>query len=923
MRFRPTPAAAAAAATCLAAALPSLAPAQTTERIEITGSAIRRIDAEASLPVQVLKREDIERSGAASTVDLLQRLTVVQGSTHEASNVGGNSFGFSGVSIHNIGETRTLVLLNGRRLAQFGGQTLTGSGAAVDLNSIPVSAIERVEILTDGASAIYGSDAVAGVVNFITRRSGTEGDLTIGASLPEGGAREKRFSLSKGFGNVERDGWSLVVSAAADKRSKLDSTARDFAKTGVIDFEFQGQKYQAFLGSPRGIPANVFDDAGNLVSPYYIKNGKCPPQNARVFDAPSGTTACFFDFQTELEIFPERERKSASASFQAKLGKDHLLTADLLWSDNRSIARIAPVPGGVNIAAGSALHDQYLLPIGITQDTQAQYRVKDLGKRTSDDKAEFRLASVGVEGSFGGWDYKGALSHSESIVRGSISGYPGARAFSSLLRSGLLNPFVGPGEQSPAAQKALAATNYVGYWDGGNSQLTSADLSVSRELASLPGGPLMLGTGVQVYQEKFQSKPSLFSQGLLSDPVAGTLADPAAGRPADVRFGDEAANIPYSADRRVSSAFAELVAPVVKGLELSAALRFDSYDDVGDSTTGKLAFRWSPSKTFLLRGSLGTGFKSPTVPQLNASQQLFGVTNSPYDCTPELLQMARSLGASCRANGTQYEQFAGGNTQLKPEKSRQATLGFRFEPSPAFSFGADLWHVGIRDTFGQITEEEVFAHPLRYPGAWTTFNEVATGRTYIAFNASNQNLGRSYFSGIDLDLSSRMKTGFGEWINTLSATYMLRDSEQLLPGGEYYNPIGDNGQLGYVAFRWQGKLTSTLKHGGFTHTLAANYKSGYRDAEEVVERYGANGQLSGQFETVRIKVKPFYTFDWQTQWAFDKRFVATLGVLNLADKAPPLSLAEGGLNKGQMFGYDDRYHDPRGRTVYLNLSLKF
>lgn len=911
---------AAAAACCM---LTLAAQAQTTERVEITGSAIRRIDAETALPVQVIKREDIARTGATSTVDLLQRLTVVQGSTHEASNVGGNSFGFSGVSIHNIGETRTLVLLNGKRLAQFGGQTLTGSAAAVDLNAIPVAAIERVEILTDGASALYGSDAVAGVVNFITRRSGTEGDLTVGLSEPEGGAREKRVSATKGFGNLERDGWTLVLSGAADKRTKLNSTARDFAKSGAIDFEFQGNRYQAFLGSPRGIPANVFDDAGNLVSPYYLLNKQCPPQNVRVFDAASGTTSCFFDFQTELEIFPERERKSASASLQARLGQDHLLTADVLWSSNRSVARIAPVPGGVNIAAGSALHNQYLLPLGITQDTQAQYRVSDLGKRTSDDKADFQLVTVGVEGTLAGFDWKASLSHSESDVKGSISGYPGALAFSRLLASGTLNPFVGPGQQSAAGQQALAATNYVGYWDGGTSRLQSVDLSASRELGKLPGGPLQLGAGVSHYVEKFQSKPSLFAQGLLSDPVAGTLADPANGKPADVRFGDEAANIPYSADRKVSSAFVELVAPVVKGLEVTGAVRFDTYSDVGDSTTGKLSFRWTPSKTLLFRGSLGTGFKSPTVPQLNAAKQLFGVTNSPYDCTPALLQMAQSLGAACRANGTQYEQFAGGNPQLKPEKSRQATIGLRFEPTAALSFGADLWHVQIRDVFGQITEEEVFANPQRYPGAWTTFKELSTGNTYIAFNASNQNLGKAFYTGLDLDATLRLKTGLGEWTTTLAATRMLRDQEQLQAGGDYYGPIGDFGALGVVAFRWQGKLTSSLKQGAFTHTLAGNYKSGYRDAAAVVERYDAAGALSGQTETVRLSVKPFYTFDWQTQWAINKTFVATVGVLNLADKAPPLSLAEGGLNKGQMFGYDDRYHDPRGRTVYANLSLKF
>jgi len=896
--------------------------AQQGQLVEITGSAVRRIDAEAALPVQVIKREDIARTGATSTVDLLQRLAVVQGSTHEASNVGGSTFGFSGVSIHNIGETRTLVLLNGKRLAQFGGQTLTGAAAAVDLNAIPVSAIERIEILTDGASALYGSDAVAGVVNFITKRNSTDGDITVGASEPKGGAREQRISATKGFGSLDRDGWNLVVSAAADRRTKLDSVARDFVKTGVIDFDFEGRRYQAFLGSPRGIPANVIDDAGNLVSPYYIQNGSCPPQNVRVFDPASGTTSCFFDFQTELEIFPTRDRKSASAAFTARLG-EHQLNADLLWSSNQQVARIAPVPGGVNIAAGSALHNRYLLPVGITQSTQAQYRVKDLGKRTSDDKADFALASAGLEGSLVGWDYKAAITTSKSDVKGSISGYPGARAFSNLLRSGVLDPFVGPGQQSAAGQAALAAANYVGYWDGGTSELTSFDVSASRELAQLAGGPLMVAAGLSHVQEKFQSKPSLFAQGLLSDPVAGTLADPAAGRPADVRFGDEAATIPYAADRTVTSAFAELVAPVARGLEVTGALRFDKYSDVGDSTTGKLSFRWTPAKAFLVRGSVGTGFKSPTVPQLNASLQLYGVTNAPYNCTAELQQMAQQLGAQCRPNGTQYDQFAGGNRELRPEKSRQATLGFRFEPAPAFSFGADLWHVAIRDVFGQITEEEVFANPLRYPGAWTTLREVSTGTTYLAFNASNQNLGKSYYTGVDIDASSRLKTTLGDWTNTLSATYMIRDSEQLQVGGAYHSPIGDFGALGYVAFRWQAKLTSSLKMGAFTHTLAASHKSGYRDAEYTAELYTAAGALSGQFEAVRLKVAPYTTFDWQTQWSINRMLQLTAGVLNVADKAPPLSLAEGGLNKGQMFGYDDRYYDPRGRTFYANLTLKF
>ena len=156
-------------AACVVAAPPDVPAQQTLERVEITGSSVRRIDAESALPVQVIKRQTIERSGYTSTVDLLKNLPALMGGSAESGSVGLESFGFAGASIHNIGETRTLVLLNGRRLAPFGGQSLTGSNNAIDLNSIPISAIERIELLSDGASALYGSDAIAGVINIITR----------------------------------------------------------------------------------------------------------------------------------------------------------------------------------------------------------------------------------------------------------------------------------------------------------------------------------------------------------------------------------------------------------------------------------------------------------------------------------------------------------------------------------------------------------------------------------------------------------------------------------------------------------------------------------------------------------------------------------------------------------------------------------
>lgn len=906
------------------AAQETLAQQTSLERVEITGSAIRRVDAETALPVVVLQKADIERSGATSVVDLLQRLPAIQGSTGETASVGGETFGFSGVSVHDLGESRTLVLLNGHRMALFGGQTLTGFAAGFDLNALPVAAIERVEVLTDGASALYGSDAVAGVVNFITKRGSTEGQVTLGYSSPKGGAKETRFSLTKGFGDLDKNGFNVLFSYAHDERTKLDATQRSFARTANLYFSRDGKSYRAQQITARSIPANVVDDAGNVVNPNLITTGSCAPKSFRVTDG--GDDYCAFDFVGELEIFPVRKRDAGFLSGTVNIGA-HQAYADLLVSQSKQTSRLAPVPGAISIPTTSPLFTQYLAPIGITEDTIALYRIYDMGKRTSSDKADFIDFVGGLKGTvFSNWDYDAFYTHSQSKAASNISGYPGARAIARLRASGLLNPFVGIGQQTAAAQSAIAAANYSGYWNGGKSTLDTINLRGSTELAKLPAGPLALGVGVNYNREKFQSQPSLFAQGKLADPVAGTLCDPNATSGSlvcDQRFGDAAANVAYSADRKTWGAYAELQIPVIKDLEVTLSARHDNYSDFGNTDNGKVAFRWKLSPQALVRGSVGTGFHAPTVPQVAAALQPYGVTTDHYSCTAALQQIATSLGAECQPGSLQYDQFAGGNSVLKPERSRQATLGFRVEPAVWLSAGVDWWWVAVKDTFGQLPEQSVFADPLAYPGSWTSTVDVGTGKRYLAFKATNLNLGKSYSSGIDFDITSKTKTPYGALDMKFNATYMLREVAQQIINGPYYSAIGDFGNnVGGVTFRVQGRAAASLKTGAFTNTLGMNFKSGYRDQETTVEVLDAAGNVTGT-EDIRVKVPWYYTFDWQTQWEINKTFTLTVGALNLFNRAPPLAVSSGGNNRGQQFGYDDRYYDSRGRTWYVNATARF
>jgi iron complex outermembrane receptor protein len=912
----------------MAAITAAPASAQDTQRIEITGSAIRRIAVEGALPVQVLKQEDIARSGATSVTDLIQRLPAIQGGFGEASAVGSGA-AFNGVSIHNIGDTRTLVLLNGRRLAMYGGQSLTGFGAGIDLNSIPASAIERIEILTDGASALYGADAIAGVVNFITKRDTQGGDVTLGYSAPRGGATEKRVSGTLGFGSLAKDGFNAMLTLSHDERTKLDAADRNFGKTGRVFFTHNGVSYrkQQFSASP--IPANVLDDQDQLVSPFLLSNGFCPEKTFRVtepYNDGSGLVDdyCGFDFVGELEIFPIRKRDSAMLSLNKRLGGNHEMYLEAVYSKSSLDSAIAPVPGQISIPAGTPLHDQYLLPVGITVDSTAFYRLYDLGKRTNSEVNKFTDLAIGAKGTFGGFDYNGSISSSKSDSKTSIAGYPGALAVRRLRLSGLLDPFVGPGQQSDAANQAIAGTSYNGYWDGGESRLDSVQVKATTELGNLAGGPIGLAVGVNYGKEKFQSKPSLFAQGKLADPVAGTLCDPNDPLlPCDQRFGDESATIPYGADRKTAGIFSELVFPVSKALELSGSVRYDKYSDFGNATTAKASFKFQPNREWLFRGSVGTGFHAPTVPQVNAVLQPFGVTNERYSCTPALQTLATQLGAECRPGSQQYDQLAGGNPNLQPEKSRQATLGLRFEPSTAFSAGVDLWHVAIRDAFGQLSESEVFENPLSFADSWGTKTDTGTGITYLAFKADNRNLGKSYSTGLDFDIVGRGKVqGFGDITSQLAWTYMLRERSQLEKDGPFFSAIGNFADLNAVTFRWKGKWTNTVQMGNWAHTLAMNFQSGYKDFATTAERLDAAGNVVG-VDTIRLDVPSHFTFDWQTVWTMNKNLQFTVGALNLFDETPPLAISTGGNNRGQQFGYDDRYYDSRGRTFYLNASYRW
>ncbi|MEY8875158.1 MAG: TonB-dependent receptor plug domain-containing protein [Leptothrix sp. (in: b-proteobacteria)] len=877
------------------------------ERVEITGSSIRRIASENALPVQVIRRDAIERSGATSVVDLLQRLPAVQGGTGESNAVGNENFGFAGVSLHNLGEGRTLVLLNGRRLSGFGGQTLTGDAAGFDLNALPLAAIERIEVLTDGASALYGADAIGGVVNVITRRQVSTGEVVFGYSSPQGGAREKRLSVTKGYGSLDDEGQNLLLSLSHDERTPLLASQRSFARTGDLRFQLGGTSYAYRNLSYYSIPANVQAPDGSLSNPGLIQNGVCAPRSVRITNAEGDF--CKYDYASDQQLYPSRQRDSLFSSFTRRLD-GHDLYADVLLARTQNVAGVAAVPGDAVTAGGEP----------------AFYRLADLGQRTDANRDDFFHLALGSRGQVAGWDYDAGLSASRSDVVSRISGFPGTRVLTGLLTSGVVDPLAGVGQQTPAGVAALQGLAYNGAWNRGTAQLSSLAAQGSTEVGELPGGPVRLGVGANLNLESFQARPSPFAQGLLADPVAGTPAD--ASHPGDLRFGELAPVEAFRVQRRSVGAFGELLMPLQPGFDVGSALRLDRYSDFGDAATAKLSARWSPAADTLLRASVGTGFHAPTAAQASTRRQPDGVTIDGHTCStsPALQAQADALHASCLPDGFQYAKFAAGNPALKPERSLQGSVGLRVEPSAALSLGADLWSVYIRNRFGLRPEAAVFDDPARFPRAWTTVINPVTQVTELALQADNQNLGNSLSTGLDLDVTGRTRLAGATLTSQLSTTWLIKDISQVDAGGPYRSSIADYNELGKVSFRWVGRWTNTLQVERWTHTLAMNFKSGYRDQAVEAEVLDANGVPTGTTEPVRLSVRRHITFDAQSQLALGAVGAGvklTLGVLNLFNTAPPFSLGNRGVGQGFQAGYDDRYYDPRGRTLYANVGVAF
>ncbi|MFO1272582.1 MAG: TonB-dependent receptor [Rubrivivax sp.] len=915
--FTRTPVAFGVALACAAGALP--AAAQTVERVEITGSAIKRIDAETALPVQVLTREEIERTGAVNVEQLMQTVSamVSSGANMASTASGATTGGISSVSLRGLTSLRTLVLVNGRRLSPYG-IGFTNDSVSVDVNSIPVAAIERVEVLKDGASALYGSDAIAGVVNFILRKDyrGAELGLSVGATT-QGGAGVKRINGAWGTGDLASDGYQLMAMASYQKENALFGRDRDFARVGydaaANNDTTSGNTFPANIAAADGSFGSVNPTAASgCVLPYsFIDPLKSPD-------------SCRFDPAPLITLLPATERASLFLAGRVRLGADLEGYAELSYNRNsaRTVVQPVPISDQFTLPANNPLYDldPYRVPGGIststillnssspyyptafvtgltggaTPDLLVRYRAAVNGNRDITDIAVSPRVVAGVRGSAAGWDFDSALLYSGSQVRERANdGWPVLTKLMPLLNSGRVN-FFGP--NTPDVEAEIRATNFNGDTFKVETALTSLTARGSRDLMDLPGGTASFAVGAEARQEKYRFSPST---ALEQGDIAG--------------YGGNFAFVDRS--RTVGAVYGEVTLPLAKGLEADVAVRYDRYQGVGNSTTPKASLRWQPVEQLVVRGAIGRGFRAPSLADLFAPTTT-GVT--PQGLTDPL--RCPTTNDPIKDCQTQFPTANGGNDQLRPEKSRNINLGIVLEPTKGLSMAVDAFQIRLTDTIANgIPAAVILADQAKY-GVYVRRGAVDPAFPTLpgainTIDLHNLNTGESRLSGFDFDFRWRLPAAeAGVFTLGLAGTYFSKFDAQN-PDGSFTGTVDQvNPNTGGVIPRLKSYQSVNWALGAVDATLSVNWQKHYWDF---------NGSLEDPTDPAYKprRVSDYTTVDAQVGWRPMKDLRLVLGVKNLLDQDPPYTNAGGQLSFQS--GYDQQYGDPRGRFVYVNLNWAF
>lgn len=900
--------------------LPSQAQTRSDE-VVVTGSSIRRIVSDEALPVQVITKEEIQSTGAVTTEELMAKLPALQslgGSHSSIDGAGGNTaYGQATPSLRGLGDAYTLVLINGRP-------------AEGNLNLIPLAAINRVEILQDGASSVYGSDAIAGVINFILTSNfqGLEISAYTGSPTRKGGGQKQNIGLTVGNGDYKKDGFNITASFSVESEKELYAGDRDFAKTGTIEPYLFGAatgqgnieggwtvgKYDK-TGRQTGFGTSPGSGYGNPLA----ASGKCESIGMVLSAFPSSMKDsdgknlpyCAYDSAKDVRLVPQREAMSATISGKMRLNNNMELFGDAILSKTELLSRYQPSPArnsffltdeefmNQRIDPALLIHPSnpnykiaadYLTARGFSslvgQPLSITSRVFDFGPRTNKNDLSTSRFVAGLKGDLGAHAWEVAAFSINSSIESSVpEGYFYQSKFAKIVSSrNDWNPWAPAEAQTAEFKQAVQAAKYAGTNMMIDSFSRGADAKITGPAFNAPGGQAQYAGGAQYITYGFNRNPDAAL-------AAGDIA------------GLGGAQKPLEKDRNLTAVFGELSIPVMKDLEVNGSARHDNYSDFGGASTYKTSARWKLSSAAVVRASMGTGFKAPSLTSL-WSPQVLG--SSAQFTDPKFPQNAN----------LQVNELSGGNPDLKPEKSKQNSIGIVFTPAKDFTVAVDAWRININGKISTPSTQEIVSRFRSGDPAYANLVVLNSDGTVDQTKAISANVGSAAFSGIDLNASYRTRLANGVLGLSMYGTYMIR-AEETSPSGvtskKVATMVEENGDpvigadSGGVIVRWKHLMTVSYTTGPWKMSLSQNFYTGYRTGDR-------------QWDGEKNFVPDQSIYDVQAVYSGVKNMRFTVGVKNLFDKNPPIYIP---VSNQFAAGYDISMYDPRSRFVYVSAAYKF
>jgi iron complex outermembrane receptor protein len=890
-----------------ASAQPTDQQKQQLEKITITGSNIRRTDTETVAPVQIITREEIARTGLQSVGEVLNRLSANTGGTF---NEYSNSFapGTQSVSLRGLGQKATLVLINGRRVSNYGfAQNIQDS--FVDLSQIPLDAVERIEVLKDGASAIYGSDAIAGVVNVIMRRDYKGFTAFAGASEFES-KNDYRAGLTAGFGDLGADKFNVLGVVEYYKRDGLTMAETDWGATRDMRRFEGGRNYTSLTGGGTWrslVDRNQFRANADCARPltyqqavaegFFSGNGPLPAG----WNQP-GNTFCARDFANIFTIVPELERVGTLLRGTWQVTPKLEAYAEAGWSRTETdyifqepflntTTGLYPVGGQL----ASFAYNAWFNPgaSGNPLSTPSEYLgvFNDLGTRDQTNTADATRLILGAKYTLGNWDLDSGIGWSQSEVEqtsrvstkeglSAALGIPTDPAFFPPQANQF--PFAtGPYNLHQWTQNSQALRNSImaNSVRESTSELFLVDTRANTQLGELPGGPIGLALGVEYREESMEDRPSALA-------ASGGI------------LGQGSVNV--DGDRDSLAIYGELALPLTKTLEASLALRNDHYSDFGNALTPKVGLKFKATPELLLRANWGRGFKAPTLPEIAESKAYFFTV-----ITEPTTGLASQITGSIE-----------GNPDLEPEKSRSTTLGFVYEPTTDISFDLNWYKIVwtnqvVFPDFQAIADDPNDPRKVLSPPGTPNEGQI------LSISAGYINASKVETSGVDVDFRWRKRTTYGRFVTRLSTSYV--DSYEFdgieLAGsnlaGNYINAI--------ALPRWRGNLSLDWDQGPWALTGTINYIGHYDRAFGSSTLYfpPPATQLiqNGSLDT---EAPSYTTYDIVGSYAITPRVNLGIAVINLTDEEPPY---EPGVST--TYFVDRTIYSVVGRTFRVGIRYTF